>query len=243
MDCQRRMRFNAREMKRGWIIGVAGWLAGGLCLAGEWRAVPEHETRTGLAGGFEMGSLEVTVAQFVAYLNGAGREDYPETVQIEQAGGGGYRARAGTSRQAVAEVTMADARAYGQWRTRRDGRTVRLPTEAEWETAARGGVDGAPYPWGWGGRGSQLARFDAAGPAVRGGRYPANGFGLYDMAGNLYEWCAPGPEEVAGQAVARGGSWAERDPQRLQVGHRQLFPADYRGRDVGFRLVREKAGR
>lgn len=59
------------------------------------------------------------------------------------------------------------------------------------------------------------------------------------MAGNLYEWCALAAAETATRRVARGGSWAEQDPIRLENSHRQPFAADYRGRDVGFRVLRE----
>lgn len=227
------------EMNLGWTIGMAGWLACGAGMAGEWVEIPRHSTRAGEAGGFELGRCEATVSEFVEFLNGAGSGDFPGTAQIARREGGRYAAKRGAGRQAVAEVTAAEARAYCAWRSRESGRTVRLPAEAEWEAAARGGVDGAPFPWGWGGQPSELAQFDAAGPAAEGGRFPANGFGLRDMAGNLYEWCAAEPPAPAGRRVAKGGSWAERDPSVLKVEHRQGFPAGYRGRDVGFRMLRE----
>ena len=228
------------EMNQGWAMGIAGWLACSAGWAGEWAEIPRHPTRAGAAGGYELGRLEVAVAEFAEFLNGTGAE-FPATAQIARNSRGVFVAKPGARRQAVAEVTPAEAEAYCAWRSRQEGRTVRLPTEAEWEVAARGGVDGAPYPWGWGGPPAELAQFDAEGPAPRGGRFVANGFGLRDVAGNLYEWCAPEPGLPAGQRMARGGSWAERDPATLEVAHRQPFPADYRGRDVGFRLLREAA--
>lgn len=220
-------------------MGCLGWLAWAAGAAGGWVEIPRHETRCGVAGGFDMGRFEVSVREFVGFLNESGEVAFPETAQIARAARGGYKPRRGAGRQAVAEVTPAEAEAYARWLSARTGRHVRLPTGIEREVAARGGVDGAPYPWGWGGPPAKLAQFDAAGPARRGGRFPPNGFGLYDMAGNLYEWCALDPETPDGQRVARGGAWSERDASRLRVDHRQAFPVDYRGRDVGFRLVRE----
>lgn len=221
-------------------MGIAGWLACGAVLAGEWADVPREATRRGEAGGFALGRREVAVADFVDFLNAAGGAEFPETAQIARRADGTYAAKGGTRRQAVAEVTAAEAEAYCLWLARKTGKTVRLPTESEWEVAARGGVDGAPYPWGWGGSPQERAQFDAAGPAARGGTFPANGFGLVDVAGNLSEWCAADPEGPIGQRAARGGNWAERNPEFLKIEHRQWFPADYRGRDVGFRALREE---
>lgn len=226
-------------MKLGWSIGLAGVLACGAARGEEWVAIPRHATPAGEAGGFDLGRRETTVGEFVAYLNAAGVGDFPGTAQIVRRAPGKYAARRGMRAQAVAEVAATEAEAYCRWRSQREGRPVRLPTDAEWEAAARGGIDGAPYPWGWGGDPRHLAQFDAAGPAVGGGRFLANGFGLFDVAGNLYEWCAPDSRDPSGQRVARGGSWAEHDPALLRVDRRQLFADGYRGRDVGFRPLRE----
>ena len=220
-------------------MGIAVWLVGTAGLAGGWVPVPRLPDRPEQPGHFELGQNEVTAGEFAAYLNRAGAGEFPETAQIFHRAEGGYAVRPALDRQAMAEVTPAEAEAYCRWCSQQEGRTIRLPTEAEWAAAARGGVDGAPYPWGWGGNPAELARFAAQGPARRGGLFPANGFGLYDMAGNLYEWCATDPDDPPDQRAARGGSWAERDPARLEVTHRQLFPADYRGRDAGFRVLRE----
>ena len=227
-------------MNRSWIMGIAGGLVCGAVLAGEWADVPRPAPRRGAAGGFALGRREVAVADFVDFLNAAGIPDFPETAQIARRSPGGYVSKAGVRGQAVSEVTAAEAEAYCLWFSRKTGATVRLPTESEWEAAARGGVDGAPYPWGWGGQPRERAQFDAAGPAARGGMFPANGFGLYDVAGNLYEWCAACPDAPKGQRAVRGGSWSERNPEFLRIGHRQWFPADYRGRDVGFRALCEE---
>lgn len=203
-----------------------------------WREIPPPEAPG--ASGMEIGAHEVTVAEFVRFLNAAPPADFPETAQIRRLAAGRHAARPGLARQAVAEITAAEAEAYCVWLARASGRPARLPSEAEWEWAARGGVCGAPYPWGWGGDPRRLAQFAATAPARRGGLFPANGFGLYDMAGNLYEWCALDTAAPATQRMARGGSWAEQDPARLANAHRQPFAADYRGRDVGFRVLRDR---
>ncbi len=175
----------------------------------------------------------VTVGEFVRYLRQTRPQPPFESTQIERHGHG-YRATV-RRREPVAFVTFADAEAYAQWASRRQHGTLRLPTADEWEIAARAGSPATRYPWGWAppeGR----AHFNADHP-IPVGRYPPNPWGLYDMAGNVAEWCLPdGPAHD--WAFALGGSWAERDPTFLRVYQRVQFPRTYRDADVGFRLVR-----
>ena len=91
-------------------------------------------------------------------------------------------------RQPVVGVSWFDAVAYCDWLSEAAGSTYRLPTEAEWERAARGGVD-APYPWGDepfdgnGGRFTQEATWEV-------GAAPPNPYGLVDIGFNVHEWCS-----------------------------------------------------
>lgn len=70
------------------------------------------------------------------------------------------------------------------------------------------------------------------------GSFAANPSGLYDMAGNLFEWCWTGTDDLnGGDAIARGGSWAEKEPEMLHLFRRSRFRKNYRNADVGFRVV------
>jgi formylglycine-generating enzyme required for sulfatase activity len=160
--------------------------------------------------------------------------------------------------QPVVGVTWHDARAFCRWLTRETGVAHRLPTEAEWEAAARGGLVGEPYPWGRelpdaGGR--YRANYDPNDFADDGfavtapvGSFPANAYGLYDMAGNVSEWGAdrgtptagPTPFGALDYRVRKGGSWRSR-ARDLRSAARKFSPPETADGFIGFRVLREKS--
>jgi formylglycine-generating enzyme required for sulfatase activity len=150
--------------------------------------------------------------------------------------------------QPIVGVTWRDAIAYCQWLTREAGQPHRLPTEAEWERAARGGLESARYAWG-----DERPPGDGPLPAPPPvGSGPVNGFGLTNLAGAVHEWCldwyaddayarAPdrnpiGPSTGA-RRVSRGGAWRHHDPWSA-VAHRSSLPPHLAHSDYGLRVAR-----
>jgi formylglycine-generating enzyme required for sulfatase activity len=164
---------------------------------------------------------------------------------------------AGHRNHPVVLIKYEDAVAYCRWLSEAIGRVVRLPTEAEWEKAARGGEEGLRYPWG---DDLDLSRAnyltDASAKRQRGtrpaGTYSANGYGLYDMAGNVWEWvadwygrdyyAASDPRDPTGprsgsMRIVRGGSWVNSDATMLRCAYRHKVPPDTYAYSIGFRIV------
>jgi formylglycine-generating enzyme required for sulfatase activity len=157
--------------------------------------------------------------------------------------------------QPVVAVSWLDAMAYCEWLSRATGRRYRLPTEAEWEHAARGGVEGKPYPWGDAPPESlpDYATRWKTGPEPV-GRYAANAYGLFNMGDNVHEWCADwydasfysrspernpaGPEDGKRRA-SRGGSWRHQIKVTRSAA-RSSIPAEFKYADYGFRVAMEK---
>jgi serine/threonine-protein kinase PpkA len=160
-------------------------------------------------------------------------------------------------------VSWGDAQAYAAWLSRRTGKPYRLPSEAEWEYAARAGSTTA-RPWG-----PELTRDRAnygaeacCAPAAVGadkwrftspvGAFPANRFGLYDMIGNVWQWVedcghdrydgapADGSAWVLGDCrtrMVRGGAWFQA-PDSERSAARAADDAGFRIADIGFRVAR-----
>ena len=173
------------------------------------------------------------------------------------------RPRSGTFRnfnhpeQPVVAVSWIEAAKYCDWLSGLTGRRYRLPTEAEWERAARGGLPEMLYPWGdqppearpeyqrrWGG--------EVRGPLPV-GQGEANPFGIYDLCENVHEWCSdwfqddyyavsparnPRGPESGDRRSSRGGSWRHH-VKASRCAARSSIPPHFQYADYGFRVVRE----
>jgi formylglycine-generating enzyme required for sulfatase activity len=165
----------------------------------------------------------------------------------------------GRGQHPVVLVRYDDAIAYCAWLADAIERRVRLPTEAEWEKAARGGAEGRRYPWGNAidtSHGNFLN--DPASKSTRGtrptGTYAPNGYGLYDIIGNVWEWVSdwydqdyyglsesrdPRGPGFGQMRIVRGGSWVNDELSMLRCAYRHKVPPDTYAYSIGFRIVCE----
>jgi formylglycine-generating enzyme required for sulfatase activity len=207
-------------------------------LARDKRAAKKEARRDEQLDDFSIGVYLVTNAQYGVYLEDAKSDSYPEYWDNPD-----YN----QPDQPVIGLSLTEAQAYAAWLSDKIGAVMRLPTEGEWEKAARGGQD-AIYPWGDqlpsdGSRAnySGNGRFKATSPvgSFENGR---NAYGLYDMAGNVWQWTlatrdadGDGMEE---SSIVKGGSWMDGQTDLRVSNRRELDPSKPYA-DVGFRLVRE----
>ena len=216
---------------------------------------------------FYMDKYEVTNAQYAAFLNAKGKhtESGKTWLDIGSAPArieyvaGVYRAKGGYENHPVTDVSWYGAMAYAAWAGKR------LPTEAEWEKAARGNLSGLTYPWGNSIDSSKANYRGNIGDTTAVGKYTANGYGLYDMAGNVWEWCldeynsgfyAVSPSQnplseansimwildnytgVNSSRVLRGGSW-NNNTRIVRVAFRFRTDPTSTNDDLGFRCARD----
>ena len=204
--------------------------------------LPSREVR--FDRGFWMGRTEVTVSAFKRYAGAESRPLPPDP---------SFNRRWRKEDHPIVNVPFGSADAFCAWAG------GRLPTEAEWEYAARGGHAGRRFPWGDedpvcrrgaenGARFDDGAACDAAG-TQRVAAYSANGYGLFDMSGNAWEWCqdrwkntdpeSKEPADGRPRRVLRGGSWVN-EGWYMRASIRSRWLEGDESRDfIGFRCVRE----
>ena len=238
---------------------------------GEWYAQSPRgegrQRRVRITKPFLLGRHEVTLRDFRAFVTATNHRTTAETN-----GRGGYGLKGGRWREApeftwrnlgyeragdepVVNVSWRDAVAYCRWLSRHEGRRYRLPTEAEWEYACRAGTT-TRYPWGDdAGARPQFAwtAENAKGKPQRVGSLKPNAWGLYDMLGNVYEYCgdyySPGPfaaepltdptgPKTGSARVVRGVSWGT-DARHARCALRGDAGEEHLNQRDGFRVVLE----
>ena len=191
---------------------------------------------------FELAECQVRNCDYAQFIAATGYEAAPEW----------NKPNFDDPEQPVVSVSWFDAVAYCRWLTTETGRLYRLPSEAEWERAARGGVEGAAFPWGDDPpqtRPNYAARWTFGPEPV--GRYEPNVYGLYNMCDNVHEWCSdwyaancyqnsPGrnPRGPFGgtRRASRGGSWRHH-VKISRCSARSSIPPDFKYADYGFRVA------
>jgi formylglycine-generating enzyme required for sulfatase activity len=209
----------------------ASWMG---CVPNDTRCNDEERPRvqTTIAAPFQMLDREVSAGDFRAFTQATSRKmpRQPEWYADDT--------------HPVVNVTWDEAREFCAWAG------GRLPTEAEWEHAARGGLDARLFPWGDEFTGGVAARhnvgrrkYEYTAPT---GSFAPNGFGLYDMAGNVWEWTASEHRRTHASTAAegvdfrtiKGGGW-DNNPRRLRVSERNALSRYGRHNlYVGFRCIR-----
>jgi formylglycine-generating enzyme required for sulfatase activity len=221
------------------------------------RSVSEiqHQVRV---SDFYMAKYPVTVAQFEAYLQDSGTGIEGDKI--------GSNNKEKTAKQLpVVNVSWDDAVAYCKWLSEKLNKSFRLPTEAEWEYACRAGTttpfnigenlttDQANYNGNYPYENYPKGKY--IGKTTPVGKYPPNGWGLYDMHGNVREWCQdwydeeyyieckqqgivdnPQGPKTGSFRVLRGGCWLN-DAPLCRSADRRCFNPGYRDDSIGFRLV------
>ena len=233
-DVSNQRTISAVEMKM--VLIPAGTFKMGT--EGKGDNTPVHPVRL---EAYEMDKTEVTCSQYLSFCEKTGHR-LPFFWKRP-----GFRCGPDYPDHPVIGVSWTDARAYAVWLGKR------LPSEAEWEYAARGGLENQPYPDG-DTLSQESGNYSKSGKqgTIKVASYAPNGFGLYDMLGNVVEWVsdrydadyyrkspveAPFGPTTGRFRVIRGGGW-KTGPGCTAVFHRNALPGNWIDFNVGFRCAR-----
>jgi formylglycine-generating enzyme required for sulfatase activity len=216
--------------------------AGDFLMGSEMGADNERPVHRVFVDEFAIGRFAVTNRLYRVFIEDTGTE-LPR---------GWHDAQLNHPDQPVTSVSWFDATQYCGWLSEKTSRLYRLPTEAEWERAARGGLEARLYTWG-----DDPPRLQSNynelwlnGPE-RVGRRPPNGFGLHDISENVHEWCSdwyeahyylkspssnPQGPTTGLRRTSRGGSW-RHTIKITRVAARSSIPPEFRYSDYGFRCA------
>ncbi|MDY6822180.1 MAG: formylglycine-generating enzyme family protein [Thermodesulfobacteriota bacterium] len=239
------------------------WIAPGTFMMGspeneKGRDSDEKQHKVTLTKGFYMQTTEVTIGQYRTFLKATHKEDgvdWDDDDDCPLNNDGNYSLSGNKfgkdNAQPMVEVSWHGAKAFAEWLSKKTGKTFRLPTEAEWEYACRAGSTTA---FCFGERDSGLDNYAWYRNNAEGRTHPVaqkqpNAWGLYDMHGNVWEWCSDwygdypsgnvtDPEGPSSDSyrVYRGGSW-DGAAQYCRSAYRGRIVPGARDYDLGFRLV------
>lgn len=228
----------------------------------------EKPTHSVTLDDYYIGKFEVTVGLFRTFINETGYRTDADKEGWSYIGTGslfdikngvnwkcdanGRERNSSEDNHPVTHVSWNDAKAFCEWLSRKTGETFRLPTEAEWEYAARGGNRSNGYKYSGSNSIDNVAWYtettNDSGTKPVGTKSP-NELGIYDMSGNVEEWCQdwygsyssgsqtnPTGPSSGPHRVYRGGSWLNR-AKYCRVSSRLNFYPSYRNPKLGFRLV------
>jgi formylglycine-generating enzyme required for sulfatase activity len=208
----------------------------------------EHPVHRVWVDAFQLAATQVTNAEYAHFLRSTG--SHPPPFWSDK--------NFDDPQQPVTGVSWFEADHYCRWLSSQTARAYRLPTEAEWERAARGGLEQQDFPWGNDPPQSlpdYAARWQTGPERVA--IYAPNTFGLYNMCDNVHEWCSDwydpnyysvspersprGPEPRPGLAqrkASRGGSWRHH-VKVSRCSTRSSIPPEFQYADYGFRVARD----
>ena len=193
---------------------------------------------------FKMEKHEVTNGEYYQFVSQMGYQSEPSHWV-------NHRPIVGQEKMPVRDVNIADVNAFIAWRLNRDGVVYRLPTEEEWEYAARNGEKGNLYPWGntFDSKCAVVDKGKVAPPVAVGTASCPNQWGVMDLIGNVFEWTSSKAQPYPGgvrttkatetENMIRGGcaSNFSAGPDAITSTYRQFLAVSKRDLQLGFRLV------
>ena len=220
-------------------------IAGGTFLMGRQNGPPqETPPHTVTVQTFSMDRTEVSNTEYADFVRETNYQAPSHWI--------GSKPPFGQEMWPIVNVSVEDANAFAAWRSKRDGVSYRLPTEQEWEYAARNGEQNDLYPWGSDWKDKAAVLKDATPAAVGSRPEGKNKWGVFDLVGNVWEWTSskasvyPGnpavvPRDIQDWVTIRGGCYVS-DPAKVDAPVsaclRDFVPASKKTTLLGFRLVR-----